>query len=289
MLKYILYNIASRVKTLNLIFNKFKTIFVGNKLSLSMNIRATYLLFILSILLLFTSCIQQKHIVYFNEYLNDSISLVKNEYKIQKEDILHISTKSLTNNEIDYLINSGEIRTGSFYSEANLAITGYKVNNSGNIYLPLVGEIHAEGLTLNEIEDSINIALQKYMKNTFVSVRLVNFKVTVLGEVRFPGTFNFYNSEVSIFEALSEAGDITDYGNKTQVTLIRSNMEKKESYEIDLTNSDVLSANIYYLKPNDIIFVSPVKGKFFRENVGLYSFILSSLTTIILIFDYIQQ
>jgi len=239
-------------------------------------------------LILFSSCIQQKNTVYFHDYKKDSISLVKEIYKIQEEDILHISTKSIINNEIDYLLNSGDIRTSSFYTDVNLALTGYRVNGNGNIQLPLVGDIHVADLTLNQAEDSINFALQKYIKNTFVSVRLVNFRITILGEVKYPGTFSFYNNNVTIFQALSEAGDINDYGNKKKITLIRQVDHVKHTYEFDLTNTDMIGTKYYYMMPNDVIYVSPVKGKFFRENISLYSIILSSVTTFILVLNYIQ-
>jgi polysaccharide biosynthesis/export protein len=242
----------------------------------------------LAVVISFASCIQQKNTVYFYEYMNDTIPIVQDLYKIQKEDIIHVSTKSLTNNDINFLLNSGDPRTSGANNDLNMILTGYRVNEEGNILLPLIGEIEVLDLTLNQAEDRINKALKKYMKNSYVSLRLVNFKVTLLGEINVPGTYNFYNNNVTIFQALSEAGDITDYGNKKKVTLIRQVEDKKQTIEFDLTNTDIIGTQYYHLMPNDVIYVSPVKGKFFRENISLYSFVLSSVTTFILIMNYIQ-
>lgn len=258
------------------------------KLVVFMKLKFTNLYFIIFVLL-FSACIQQKHTVYFYENLSDTISLVKDVYKIQTDDVLHIATKSITNNDINYLLNSGEPRASGNNNDLNMILTGYRVNNNGQILLPLIGEVKVAGLSLNQAEDSINHALKKYLKNSFVSLRLVSFKVTILGEVNMPGTYNFYHNNVTIFQALSEAGDITDYGNKSKVTLIRQINDKKETIEFDLTNSAIIGTQFYYLMPNDIIYVTPVKGKFFRENMSLYSFILSSVTTFILVLSYIQN
>jgi polysaccharide biosynthesis/export protein len=240
------------------------------------------------VLIFFSSCIQQKNVVYFHENSFDSTTVVNEIYRIQKEDVLNIETKSLSQDNIDYILNSGG-GSNRMNNEISLLLSGYLVDLQGNIELPLIGEINVEGLTIIEIENLINEELKKYIKNIYVNVRLLNYRVTVLGEVNAPNTYNFYNNSVTIFEALSRAGDINDYGNKRNVMLIRQLKDKKVTYKLDMTNMESMGSEFYYLFPNDIIYVQPIKGKFFRENLPIYSFVISSITTFILILNYIQS
>ena len=149
--------------------------------------------------------------------------------------------------------------TQSKYTTTTPMLQQYLVNNEGEIDFPVIGNIKIGGLTKNEAEDMIRERLMPYLKETpIVTVRMVNYKISVLGEVNRPGTFTINNEKVNILEALAMAGDMTVYGVRTNVKLIREDADgKREIKELDLTKSDLVLSPYFYLRQNDIIYVTP--------------------------------
>lgn len=149
--------------------------------------------------------------------------------------------------------------TQSKYTTTTPMLQQYLVNNNGEIDFPVIGSIKIGGLTKNEAEDMIREKLMPYLKETpIVTVRMVNYKISVLGEVNRPGTFTINNEKVNILEALAMAGDMTVYGVRTNVKLIREDADgKREIKELDLTKSDLVLSPYFYLRQNDIIYVTP--------------------------------
>jgi polysaccharide export outer membrane protein len=126
------------------------------------------------------------------------------------------------------------------------------------------------------------------LKETTIIVKLVNFNITFVGEVRRPGEYKIYQDKINIFEAVSMAGDITDYGNRNEVKLMRMTDEGIALHIIDLTREDILESPYYYLKPNDVIYIEPLKGKQFAFATFPYALLFSTITTAIVLLTFLQ-
>jgi len=137
------------------------------------------------------------------------------------------------------------------------------VNERGDIQFPVLGSVHADGLSVKELTDSITRMLydKKMLVDPIVAIRILNFRVTVLGEVGRPGVIPVPNEQITLLEALGLAGDLTIYGRRDNVLLIRENEDKKIIQHIDLNSPDILASPFYYLKSNDVIYVEPNKNR----------------------------
>ncbi len=159
----------------------------------------------------------------------------------------------------------------------------YLVNNRGEIDFPVIGRISVGGLTKNEAEDVIKERLKSYLKETpIVTVRMSNYKISVLGEVARPGTFTVSNEKVNILEALAMAGDMTVYGVRDNVKLIREDTDgKREIITLNLNNADLIVSPYYYLRQNDIVYVTPNKTKAKNSDIGSSTTLWVSATSIL--------
>jgi polysaccharide export outer membrane protein len=159
----------------------------------------------------------------------------------------------------------------------------YSVNNEGTIDFPVVGRLKVGGLTKNQAEDLIREKLAPYLKETpIVTVRMANYKISVLGEVARPGSFTVSNEKINVLEALAMAGDMTVYGIRNDVKLIREDAQgHRQIISMDLTDSDFILSPYYYLNQNDIIYVTPNKTKAKNSDVGTTTSMLISGTSIL--------
>lgn len=208
-------------------------------------------------ILLLGSCTSQKDLVYIK---NIDISKVYNakETNMNTELIIGIGDQlSITVDGID----RESIRPFNIQHDLNPSIRSYLVDSRGEITFPVVGKIKVSGLTKNEITNVINEKLSPFLKNPTITVQLENFQVSVLGEVNRPGKYSTQNDRITIFEALSLAGDITLYGKKRNILLTREVNGKIEFARLDLTSTDIFKSEYYFLKQNDIIYVEPNRMK----------------------------
>ena len=159
----------------------------------------------------------------------------------------------------------------------------YLVNNKGEIDFPVIGRLQVGGLTKNQAEDLIREKLQPYLKESpIVTVRMANYKISVLGEVARPGTFTVGNEKVNILEALAMAGDMTVYGIRDNVKLIREDATgKREIITLNLNNADLVLSPYYYLRQNDILYVTPNKTKAKNSDIGSSTTLWFSATSIL--------
>ena len=210
-------------------------------------------------------------------------------YKVQPGDILYVDIFS-PDPEVSQVFNSLQAQTtttnatlGGFY------IIGYTVSETGNIELPIIGKVNVEGLTMPEINAKILEAAKTYIKAPQVSAKLVSFTVSVLGEVGRPGRYNIYRDKMNILDVIGMAGDITYYGNRREVNIMRNTPKGTYTYIVDLTKRDLLASSNYFMAPNDIIYVQPRKLGLFRKNASDYALFLttlsSTLTTVLLIIN----
>lgn len=215
-----------------------------------------------------SSCVSPKSIVYFQgDTLKNSSSPILHNYvpTIQKNDMLSIIVGSLNSeaNEVFNAPNRYASATASYGNSASAAIQpfGYLVDSDGNIELPLVGKVKLEGLQTKVAADTLRARLLMYLKEPSVTIRNINFKVSVLGEVRTPAVYNIPDEKITLPEVLSLAGDLTIYGRRNNVLVIREENGSRHYARIDLTSRDVFNSPYYYLHKNDVIYVEPSKAK----------------------------
>ena len=204
-------------------------------------------------------------------------------YKIQPDDVLSVKILGLDPNTTSFF-NIESNTAFNQYNPAALYLNGYSVNDSGYIYLPIIGPLMVKDLNIEEAASLIQSKVDEHLSKATVIVKLVNFKLTVLGEVKKPGMYNIYNDRVTIFEALGLAGDITDFGNRTNVMLIRQTARGTMLFNIDMTDSELIRSELYFLLPGDVIYVEPLRAKAVRLGVPAAQLILSGISTILLIY-----
>lgn len=199
------------------------------------------------------------------------------------------------NLEMNALLNPGSGLTNTtnmFRGEESMFIYGYTVSDTGSISLPILGEIKVQGLTLSEVKSAIEIRAAEYLKDAVVNVRLLSFKFTVIGEVNRPGTYSNYNNQLTVLEAIGMGGDITDFGDRKRVLIVRPSKEGSYTYHINLQDKNLLQSEGYFLLPNDIVIVEPIKSKPFQLNLPTTSLIittsLSTITTLILLINFLN-
>jgi polysaccharide export outer membrane protein len=243
--------------------------------------------------ILFSSCTQHKQLVYLRK--DDSLKTVdyypkeRPEYRIQTRDILYIRVYTL-NQEISNLINqtSGASQQNLFQNEPNLYINGYTVNDSGTIEIPVLGRIEVADKTVDQAISAIRERAGVFLKDATVILKLVSFKFSVLGEVARPGTYSNFNNQLTVLEAISMAGDITDFGNRKQVLVLRPTKTGTKTFRIDLTNIDLLKSEGFFLLPNDIVYIEPIKSKMIKINLPTVSLFLTGVSTLILILNFLN-
>ena len=252
------------------------------------------LLFILVTNLIILSCTNQRQLIYLQGVDENSdtsfYAMNQLDYWIQSQDILYIKVYTL-NSEVSDLINqtSSSNQQNLFQNETSLYINGYTVNDSGYIEIPVLGRIKIINLTLDETIETIRQRADQYLKDATVIVKLISFKFTVMGEVNNPGIFRNFNNQLTVFEAISMAGDITDYGNRKKILVLRPSEKGTETFRLDLTNKNILTSEGFFLLPNDIVYVEPIKSKTFKLNIPNITLAFSSITTLILILSYINK
>ena len=251
-----------------------------NKHVLLILIKESYLRLSLMFLLaiLFTSCASSKKIDYFQEKegikLNDAIT--NYEPTIQFGDILNINVSSLA--------PDAAIPYNIYESQGNGVARPlpYIVNAKGYINFPSLGKFKVSGLTIREVTEQLNEKLLPFLKDPIINIRFLNFKVSVLGEVRLPGSYEISGERINIIEAIALAGDLTIYGKRESVTLIREQNGKRAFIDIDLTNRELFNSPYYYLAQNDIIYVESNKTRVNSSSVGPNSYILVSIVSVLI-------
>ncbi len=253
-----------------------------------------HILIFMIFITIISGCQNSRNIMYFKNLdvtENDKVFLNYNDpYRIKTNDILYVRVLS-TSKEVSELYNNNPTLgvTTTLNSEADQYVNSFSVNNEGNIMLPVLGKLHVADLTMDEAYVIIQDQANEFLINATVVVRLMNYKVTVLGEVREPGVYSIYNNQVTVLEVIGRAGDITEFGDKKNILVIRPTNEGSKTYEIDLTDKSSLTNPGYYLMPNDVIYIKPANGKAFRTSLPLWSLILSSVTLIIVLLQYFKD
>lgn len=260
-----------------------------------MTVRFTKVSFFLAVsALLFSSCYYNKRWVYIQDksYSQSIPTQVKNEntqYRLRPSDIISVKVKSSTEAGISDIFNISP--TGQFFTmdAGNMYLQGYSIDQDGQITLPILGSITVKDLTIDEAQNLIQTQANKFLNNATVIVKLVSFKITVLGEVQSPGYRYIFNNQATLFEGLGLAGDLTENGNRKRIKLIRQVPTGSEVVMIDLTDPKILKSKYYYLMPNDVLYVEPLRAQSKRSNLTLLTLIFSGITTAVLVLNYFQD
>lgn len=241
------------------------------------------LYFFFSILLFLTSCAHRHNFVYLQGNKQDFIQNTSYTPKLKKDDFLSILVFSNDENTSKlFNISSSQANANRGYSMGSPALSGYLIDEKGEIDFPLIGKIKLEGISRNEACDLIKEKLKVYISNPIVQIQIQNFKITVLGEVNNPGTFTIPNERITIFEALGIAGDLTINGKRKNILVVRDENGVKKEFRVDLTSNKTLESPVYFLNQNDFIYIEPNQAKINSSATSTSFGILISISSLIL-------
>lgn len=241
---------------------------------------------VVTVILMMVGCGSSKEVAYWQNIDSISLAASKGLYdaKIMPKDELTIlvqTTDPLTSEPFN-------LRSTGQTSSKN-QITGYLVDNDGMINFPIVGKIHVAGLTKTECENLIKSKIQPYLartENPLVSVRTSSYRITVIGEVNRPGVIPVATEKISLIEALAEAGDMTIYGKRDNVLLVREDKSgEKYKVRLNMNDANIINSPYYYLQQNDIVYVEPHKVKarntFFGSNTSIFYSVIGITTSLV--------
>lgn len=252
------------------------------------NIIKALLLFV--IIATTTSCNRKAQLLYLGNVQDEKFNAIQPpKYLLKGGDVLSVQVITQDAN-VSKLFNN--VSGGNYYNaysnEASAYITGYSVSDSGYVHLPILGKIKIVGLSINEAQAEIQKATEQYLKDGIVILKMLSFKVTVIGEVKRPGTYNNYKDYLNIFEAIGLAGDLSDYAERSTVLVVRQTKEGLKTSRINLNDKKILDFEAFYLLPNDIVIVEPRKGKVFAMNSPNISIFLSIVSTALLMMNFLK-
>jgi len=257
------------------------------------------LLTILVLIVLSTSCIPNRDLVYFQgeKLENQSLKkLQKAPYKLQVNDMIDIQIKSADEKLVALFqtTTSNNVNPNLQFNAASLYFTAYSIDRHGNIRLPYIGEINVLGYTTSEVREKIEKEFEIFFKNpddVFILVKLAGIRFTVLGEVKSTGSKVLYLNQVNLIEALATAGDITLTGNRERVSIFRKNIDGTKRYDINMLDINSFDSDNFYIQSNDIIYVEPLKQKSWgtgtsgMQTITSLIAVLSLVTTTILLIN----
>ncbi|MGF1584836.1 MAG: polysaccharide biosynthesis/export family protein [Bacteroidales bacterium] len=239
-----------------------------------------------------SSCTPQSRLSYMQtkHSLGDELNVNIGEYMLKPGDILHVRIMS-SDQEADAIFNLEDntrtVARNVAVGDPQMFLYGYSINARGEIQLPVIGTIKVSGLSIDSAHSLIQERAAEYIIDATVAVKIVNFSVTVLGEVRAPGTFYVYDHEFTVLGALGAAGDLTDYGNRN-IHLVRRTDDGLSFHRLDITDRRSVTSELYYLQPNDIIYVEPLLAKRFGFATFPFGVFFSAITTTLLLISYFK-
>ncbi|MCE5226779.1 MAG: polysaccharide biosynthesis/export family protein [Porphyromonadaceae bacterium] len=261
-----------------------------------MKINRILIFIFLSVNLISGSCVSRKGLTYLR-YSNKTVdhetiseqttSVTPAAYKIMPYDNLYIRviTPDPQWSELFNIMPAGQ---GGTFTEESAALFGYSVDKYGKIEIPYVGIVEVANKTLSEIKSELDILFKNYLTDAAITVKLVNNYISILGEVEAPGRYRLTKDRLNVFEALSMAGDMTDFGNRQRVQLIRPSPYGPNIKEFTLSDRSILSSDFFYVMPNDVIYVIPARGKIFQVNSTLYTLFFTTLTSALAVIAFFR-
>ncbi len=237
---------------------------------------------------LFSSCVSRKKLTYlqFSDMTINSIeqadspraSVVPAAYKVLPYDNLYIRVIT-PDPQWSAIFNTMPVGAGGAVTEESASLFGYSVDNEGYIEIPFVGKIAVGGKTLTEIKGELASVFENYVTDAAITIKLVNNFVTILGEVDSPGKYPITKDRINVFEALAMAGDLSAYASRQRIQLIRPSPYGPIVKEFSLLDRRILSSELYYLMPNDVIYAIPTTGRSFQLNSSVWVLFLTTITS----------
>lgn len=249
----------------------------------------------MAIMLLASSCVTNKKVQYLQkndvnarDIRTDSVlrnyNLKLYDYRIQPMDLLSIRIESATPEDFDFALKLNPVGQSTTGGGSQL-LSGFLVDNNGDVEYPVIGKIKMAGLTVFEAQDKFKEVAAKYLKEPVVRVRLLNFRFTLIGEVNAEQQVTSFNTRISFSEAIGLGGGLGEYADRSNVKVIRQKGAETEIFYLNLLREDLLSADHYYVQQNDVIVVPPLKQRtfqlYFRQNLTLAAASLSALLLIV--------
>lgn len=274
--------------------SKATKILKNRKLSSSSNGSRIYFsrtkFFFLLLLLFLSSCYSSKKLDYLQSNKQElMLPLNPTVYTVQPNDVLSIKVQSRDPDQSAFFNTTTVENRNLQANSASLFLTGYTVKSDGMIDLAIIGELKVSDLTVEEIRDLVQVEIDKYLLNASVSVKLISFKISVLGDVKNPGTNYIYNTQATIFEALSAAGDLNLSAKRKKVKLIRQVGDEAKVVNLDLTSPSIIESPYYFLHPNDVLYVETSKPNISQSNLGVFALILSAISTTLLVLNFTSK
>ncbi len=255
--------------------------------------------FLMAALLLamaFASCVPQKKMLLLKEAQmaaeNKSINYVNERsvnYKLQPGDNLYIRFLSSVDDRSAASMAGDYTSRSTISSDASIYLQSYTLDDDGCMELPLTGKINLRNLTVDQAKDKLQEEVSKFVTQTTLIVKLSNFNLTLLGEVAKPGMYKVYQSQINLFEAIALAGNMTSFAKNEDVKIIRQTDNGSEIITVNLGSADILSSPYYYLKPNDIVYVEPLKIKQWGFTTFPYSTVLSIVTLGVTLYNVLRK
>lgn len=235
------------------------------------------------LILILSSCASSKKLVYFQGNNNEFKGKSNYTPIFKTDDLLNIQIKG-ENEESTAIFNlsvlNSNARTG--YTNGYAIPNGYLIDIDGNIDFPVIGKVKIAGLSRIEAVDILKNKLNQYINNPIVNIQIQNYKITVLGDVKNPGSYHIPNERITVLEAIGLAGDLNITGKRNNVKIIRDVNGVKNEYSIDLTQKDLFNSEVYYLNQNDVVYIQPNQAKINSSNVTSSSGIFISIASLLI-------
>ncbi len=246
----------------------------------------------------FISCRSTRNMKYMQDFYDNDIKqglpAKAPDYLIKTNDNLYVSIQSM-NTEVNQLFSPTKSSNYSGGTQSDFGdvssqyLNGYQVNKKGNIFLPVIGEVRVVDLTEQAANDTLQKKVDEYFKEAAVKVKILTYKITVLGEVRNPGVYYNYNKSITVLEALGLANGTTEFASIRKVLVLRNTAIGYKSYRLDLTQKKMMASEAFYLLPNDVLYIEPDKYKNQGLNTTVFSLTLAAISTTILILSYLNN
>ena len=242
---------------------------------------------LLLLIIIFSSCNTYKKYTYLRDIQitghEEQIDKNKPSYLIQPGDILYVRviTPDQSMGEIFHPFSASGQTSNNRISGEMMYYYGYSVSDAGHIEIPVIDSVQVEGITLEEAKRRIEEQARKYLKTPQVIAKMAQFNFTLLGEVATPGVQTVYKNDVNLIEAISYGGGITYSGDRQEVLIIRSIKEGTKTFSVNLTDKDMIKSELYYVMPNDIIYVKPRRTRAIREETSNFLFGISAISSVL--------
>lgn len=240
----------------------------------------------------FFSCSSEKKLTFLHDIETEAfltgVPEPPSTYLIKPNDNLYINVSTI-NPEVNALFNpAGDMRNRPFETISSQYLHGYSVDGNGEVEIPVMGIIKVGGLSLIEAKERVQSVADEYLNDATVQVKYLSFKVTVMGEVNRPGVYYNYHSRLTIFEAISLAGGISQFASLNKTTVIREFLDGTQPFKLDLTSKSIFESEVFYLQPNDVIYIQPQKLKNTRQNTGMLTLFLSTVSTLLVVLKFFE-